>query len=317
MKLLVTGGCGFIGSHFIRLALSRGAEVYNIDKMTYAGKFENTKDFDGHKNYKFMFCDINDLDLIGYESLMPKIDFDAIINFAAESHVDRSISNPVDFSKTNFMGVATLLEVARTMMRSFPTFLQVSTDEVYGDLPLDDSPGFTEESPIRPSSPYSAAKAGADHLVLSYWRTYKYPVIVTRCSNNYGPNQDPEKLIPSVVTKALSDQPIPVYGNGLNVRDWIYVKDHCEGIWAALTFGNPGEVYNFGAYNELTNIEIVKRILRLLDKPESLITFVKDRKGHDRRYAINSEKARNDLFWTPTTTFSGGLAETIKWYATN
>jgi dTDP-glucose 4,6-dehydratase len=312
MRILVTGGCGFIGSNFIRYILEhyKPAFVTNVDVLTYAGNLAN---LDGvveehGEHYEFFKADIANADQM--DALMTEHQFYAVINFAAESHVDRSITSPENFVHTNVVGTSILLDCARR--HGVQRFIQVSTDEVYGSL---GSTGrFTEQSPLDPSSPYSASKAGADLLALGCHKTYGQDVIVTRCSNNYGPYQFPEKLIPLMIIKALRDEPLPVYGDGKNVRDWIHVKDHCAGIVAALFEGKPGAIYNFGGNSEMVNLEVVKLILERLGKPESLISFVEDRLGHDRRYAIDSSFAQRELNWKQRHNFQDGLAETIQWY---
>jgi len=313
MHYLVTGGCGFIGSHFVRLLLAEDAqcEVSNIDLLTYAGREGNLEDvIAAHANrYHFIKEDISEGAVM--RGVFQRGEFDAVINFAAESHVDRSISDPDRFVQTNVVGTANLVGLAREF--NVARFIQVSTDEVYGSLRAGDQ-SFTETTPLSPSSPYSASKAGADLLVLAAHRTFGQDVVITRCSNNYGPCQFPEKLIPLMISKALSDEELPVYGDGGNVRDWIHVGDHCRGILAALENGKSGEIYNLGADCERTNLEIVREILKILDKPESLVSFVKDRPGHDWRYAINSAKARNELGWQPKRDFGSGLRETIEYY---
>ena len=313
MHYLVTGGCGFIGSHFVRtlLAEEAGCEVTNVDLLTYAGRRENLSDVEAAQpdRYRFVQGDISDA--AAMRSLFEGADFDAVVNFAAESHVDRSISDPGSFVQTNVVGTANLVELAREF--GVGRFVQISTDEVYGSLG-DDDPPFSEMTPLEPSSPYSASKASGDLLALAAHRTYGQDVVVTRCSNNYGPYQFPEKLIPLMIAKAGAGEPLPVYGDGCNVRDWIHVVDHCRGILAALKKGKAGEVYNFGADCERTNIEIVKAILGLMGKPESLISFVTDRLGHDWRYAIDSAKAHDALGWSPLMDFEEGLRSTVDWY---
>ena len=306
-KLLVTGGLGFIGSNFIQLVkyLSPQYSVVNIDKITYAAH-KNLID-ESIKNY---YEDISDDTLIDAIFRDEKPDF--VVNFAAETHVDNSIKDPLVFVKTNVLGTANLLNCS--LKYGVERFVQVSTDEVYGSIKRG---GFTEKSPIAPSSPYSASKAGADQLVLSYHKTYKLNVGITRCSNNYGPNQHNEKLIPHMIAKALRGEKLPVYGSGQNVRDWIHVKDHCRAVLAVLEGGKAGEVYNVGSYNEKTNIEIVETILDVLGKPKDLISFVEDRKGHDLRYAIDASKLENELMWFPVVQFKDGIKETIEWYAKN
>jgi dTDP-glucose 4,6-dehydratase len=315
MRLLVTGGCGFIGSNFIRYILEHYGTtlVTNVDSLTYAGNLENLAGIaDSYgERYEFFHADISDQARM--QALFEKHQFYAVVNFAAESHVDRSIDSPGDFIHTNIVGTATLLDAARR--HRVRRFLQVSTDEVYGSLGAEGK--FTETSPIQPSSPYSASKAGADLLALAMHHTYGQEVVITRCSNNYGPYQFPEKLIPLMIIHALSDKPLPVYGDGLNVRDWIHVEDHCAAIVAALFDGKPGEVYNVGSDGEMRNIDVVKMILAQLGKPESLISYVKDRLGHDRRYAIDSTKAHRELKWKPRHRPEEGFKQTIEWYVRN
>jgi dTDP-glucose 4,6-dehydratase len=315
VRILVTGGCGFIGSNFIRYILQhyKPASITNVDVLTYAGNLAN---LDGvveehGERYEFFKADIADADQM--DSVMTEHSFYAVVNFAAESHVDRSINSPQNFIHTNVIGTSVLLDCARR--HGVQRFVQVSTDEVYGSL--GPSGKFTEQSPLDPSSPYSASKAGADLLALACHRTFDQQVIVTRCSNNYGPCQFPEKLIPLMIIKALRDEPLPVYGDGKNVRDWIHVEDHCSGVVAALFEGKPGTVYNFGGGNEMPNIDVVKLMLQRLNKPESLITFVTDRLGHDRRYAIDCSFAERELKWKPRHQFEQGLVETIDWYLAN
>jgi len=315
MLILVTGGCGFIGSNFIRYFLQhyKPAYVSNVDVLTYAGNLAN---LDGvaeehGERYEFFKADIANADQM--DALMTDRQFYAIVNFAAESHVDRSINSPQNFIHTNVVGTNVLLDCARR--HGVKRFIQISTDEVYGSLGT--TGRFTEQSPLDPSSPYSASKASADLLALACHRTFGQEVIVTRCSNNYGPYQFPEKLIPLMIVNAMREDPMPVYGDGMNVRDWIHVEDHCAGIVAALFEGKPGEVYNFGGNSEMPNLETVKMVLRQLGKPESLITFVTDRLGHDRGYAIDSSYAERELKWKPLHDFKEGLAETIDWYTKN
>jgi dTDP-glucose 4,6-dehydratase len=311
MRILVTGGAGFIGSNFIRYMLNKyNYQIINYDKLTYAGNLENLDDIKNDYRYAFIQGDIADGQVVNRVFSYYKID--AVVNFAAESHVDRSIEDSGAFIRTNIEGVRVLLEAARRYGGS--KFLQVSTDEVYGSLGATGS--FTEESPLDPSSPYSASKTAADLLAGAYCRTYGLPVLITRCSNNFGPYQFPEKLIPLIITNALEDKPLPVYGDGLNVRDWLHVQDHCAALDLVLHEGAPGKVYNIGGGNERRNIEIVKLILQELGKPESLITYVKDRPGHDRRYAIDSTRLRRELKWQPRYTLEKGLKETIDWYCT-
>jgi dTDP-glucose 4,6-dehydratase len=312
MRILVTGGCGFIGSNFIRYILQHYKPTYitNVDALTYAGNLAN---LDGvveehGERYEFFQADIANADQM--ETLLHEEQFYAIINFAAESHVDRSINSPQNFIHTNVVGTSILLQAARKF--GVQRFIQVSTDEVYGSL--GESGQFTEQSPLRPSSPYSASKAGADLLALAFHHTFGQDVIVTRCSNNYGPYQFPEKLIPLMIIKALGDQPLPVYGDGLNVRDWIHVEDHCAALVATLFKGKPGQVYNLGGDGEMANLEVVKLILDRLGKPHSLISFVTDRLGHDRRYAIDSSFAKRELDWQPLHAPREGIASTIDWY---
>ncbi len=312
MKVLVTGGCGFIGSNYIRYIIKKRPKykIFNIDKLTYAGNLENLKDLKNKKNYKFIRADITNARIMGqiFKKFMP----DAVINFAAETHVDRSILSPSSFIKTNFLGVGILLNLS--LKFSVQRFIQISTDEVYGSI-LNGK--FTEESPISPSSPYSASKAAADHLVLSYYKTYKLPVLITRSSNNYGPYQFPEKLIPLVIHNALNNKKIPVYGDGRNVRDWLYVEDNCRAIDLIFQKGRSGEIYNIGGEQELTNIDVVKMILKTLKRDFSLICFVKDRPGHDRRYALSINKIKKEIGWSPSVTFSQGIKKTINWYLRN
>jgi dTDP-glucose 4,6-dehydratase len=310
MNLLVTGGSGFIGSNLVRLLLAErpGWRVVNLDKLTYAGNAENLADLEGDPRYRFVRGDICDGELVA--DLLETERIDAVLHLAAESHVDRSILAPAVFIETNVRGTQVLLEAARE--REVKRFLHVSTDEVYGSL--GPTGLFTETSPLAPSSPYSASKAASDLLALAYARTFGVPVVVTRCSNNYGPYQFPEKLIPLMIANALRDLPLPVYGDGMNVRDWIHVEDHCRGLLAALEKGRDGEVYNLGGSSERHNLHIVRRVLALLGKPESLIRFVTDRPGHDRRYAIDARKAQAELGWTPRRRFEDGLAETVGWY---
>ncbi len=306
---MVTGAAGFIGSNFVHYILEKnpGADVLAYDKLTYAGNMDNLKDI--RSKIKFVKGDICDERTVG--ETIRQFGVDEIINFAAETHVDRSISNATDFLESNVKGVYTLLEAARKY--DIRRFLQISTDEVYGSI---QSGSFSEASNINPSNPYSAAKAAGDLLARSYYNTYRLPVLITRSSNNFGPYQYPEKLIPLMIIKAMRGEPLPVYGNGLNVRDWIYVEDNCAGIDTVFRKGTPGEVYNIGGGSERPNIEVVKLILRQLGKPESLITFVKDRPGHDLRYSLNSDKARA-LGWRPSRSFEDAMKETVGWYASN
>ncbi|CRZ34508.1 dTDP-glucose 4,6-dehydratase [Herbinix hemicellulosilytica] len=316
MKMLITGGAGFIGGNFIHYMIENHPKDYIIclDKLTYAGNLETLEPVMNKENFKFIKGDIADRSFIYklFEEEKP----DVVVNFAAESHVDRSISDPGVFLQTNIIGTGVLLDACR--IYGIERFHQVSTDEVYGDLPLD-RPDlmFTEETPIHASSPYSASKASADLLVLAYHRTYGLPVTVSRCSNNYGPYQFPEKLIPLMIANALNDKPLPVYGKGENVRDWLYVIDHCRAIDMIIRKGKAGEIYNIGGHNEKTNLEVVKTILRELGKSEDLIKFVADRPGHDKRYAIDPSKIRKELGWEPTTLFDEGIKLTIRWYLDN
>lgn len=310
-KILVTGGAGFIGSNFVRYMLDKypNYEIINLDALTYCGNLENLSGIEDNPNYTFVKGDIMDKELV----LDISSDVDYIINFAAESHVDRSIEDPEIFIKSNIIGTQVLLDAARE--HEIKKYLQVSTDEVYGSLGK--SGYFTEETPIAANSPYSASKAGADLMVRAYHKTFDLPVNITRCSNNYGPYQFPEKLIPLMISNALQNQALPVYGDGMNVRDWLHVYDHCTAIDLVLHQGKIGEVYNIGGNNEKPNIEIVKLILKNLGKDESLIEYVNDRPGHDRRYAIDSSKIQNELGWKPKYTFETGIHETIKWYLDN
>ncbi|AZO93475.1 dTDP-glucose 4,6-dehydratase [Halocella sp. SP3-1] len=316
MNVLVTGGAGFIGSNFIFHILDQhpNYRVVCLDALTYAGNLSTLESVMDNSKFRFVKGDITDRELI--DQLFKEEKFDFVVNFAAESHVDRSIEDPGVFLKTNILGTQVLMDASRTY--GIKRFHQVSTDEVYGDLPLD-RPDlfFTEETPIHTSSPYSASKASADLLVQAYHRTFKLPVTISRCSNNYGPYHFPEKLIPLMISRALNDESLPVYGKGENVRDWLYVGDHCTAIDLILHKGKEGEVYNIGGHNEKSNLEVVKTILRELGKPESLITYVKDRVGHDMRYAINPTKTRRELGWEPTTLFDDGIKQTIKWYLDN
>jgi dTDP-glucose 4,6-dehydratase len=313
MKLLVTGGAGFIGSCFVRMALveARGSAVVVYDKLTYAGNLENLEPVSKHPGYTFIQADICDAESVEHAFLNHKPD--AVVHFAAESHVDRSIHSPAPAIQTNFVGTFTLLEAARR--HQVPRFLHVSTDEVYGSI---EEPNYADENyPLRTSSPYSASKGGSDLLALSYFTTYKLNLTVTRASNNYGPYQFPEKLIPLMISNALEDKPLPVYGDGLQVRDWLYVEDHCRALFAALYEGRPGEIYNVGGSCSLPNIEVIRRILQLTGKPESLIMRVADRPGHDRRYALTNQKLSAETGWAPQTRFDNGLAATINWYKQN
>lgn len=316
MKLIVTGGAGFIGGNFVHYMLQEhpGDQIICLDKLTYAGNLSTLADVMDHPNFQFVKMDICDRDSV--YGLFEKEKPDVVINFAAESHVDRSIENPEIFLQTNIIGKSVLMDACRKY--GIQRYHQVSTDEVYGDLPLD-RPDlfFTEETPIHTSSPYSSSKAGADLLVMAYYRTYGLPVTISRCSNNYGPYHFPEKLIPLMIINALHDRPLPIYGDGLNVRDWLYVEDHCRAIDLIIRKGKVGEVYNVGGHNEMRNIDIVKLICQELGKPESLITHVTDRKGHDRRYAIDPEKIHRELGWLPETKFADGIKKTIQWYLTH
>ena len=313
MKLLVTGGAGFIGSGFVRLMLSddRPISLVNLDKLSYAGNLENLEPVAGDPRCRFVRGDICDAALVN--SLLDEFPADAIVHFAAESHVDRSILSPAPVFETNLRGTFTLLEAARA--HNTPRFLHVSTDEVYGSLaePL----VADEEYPLRPSSPYSASKAGSDLLALSYFTTYKLPVIVTRASNNYGPYQFPEKLIPLMILNAMDGRPLPVYGDGMQVRDWLFVEDHCRALAAVLENGREGEIYNIGGNRSLPNIEVVKKILHATGKSDSLIQTVRDRPGHDRRYALSSDKLLRETGWQPQVGFEEGLSYTVSWYRGN
>ncbi|TWD97419.1 dTDP-glucose 4,6-dehydratase [Neobacillus bataviensis] len=313
MKLLVTGGAGFIGSNFVRYMVNKYPNymIVNLDLLTYAGNLENLKDIENASNYKFVRGDIADREFI--QGLFQEEKFDYVINFAAESHVDRSITDPGIFVQTNIQGTLALLDAAKSF--GVTKYLQVSTDEVYGTL--GETGYFTEETPLAANSPYSASKAGADLLVRAYNETFGLPVNITRCSNNYGPYHFPEKLIPLMIINALHDKELPIYGDGLNIRDWLHVEDHCQAIDLVLHKGRNGEVYNVGGNNERTNIDIVKTILKHLNKPESLMKFVKDRPGHDRRYAIDATKLRTELGWSPKYNFDTGIEQTINWYLNN
>ncbi len=312
LKLLVTGGAGFIGSNFIQyiLGLYPDWHVTNLDKLTYAGNLENLKGVKDNPQYNFVWGDISDRDSVG---ALLRQGFDFIINFAAESHVDRSIVDSSPFIKTNIEGTQVLLEAAKEY--GIKRLLQVSTDEVYGSLGTTGQ--FTEDSPLNPNSPYSASKASADLLCRAYHHTYDMPILITRCSNNYGPFQFPEKLIPLLISNVLENKKIPVYGDGLNVRDWIHVEDHCRAIDSVIQHGNPGEIYNIGADNEKTNLELVKSTLDIMEKPHDLIEFVADRPGHDRRYAIDSARIKHETGWEPRISFAEGLEKTVEWYIQN
>lgn len=312
MRILVTGGAGFIGSNYVRFLLTRhpDSKVYVLDKLTYAGNLENLAGLESNPRLEFFQGDICDPEPI---DRILKLGVDAVVNFAAESHVDRSILDASEFARTNIVGALNLLQAARKAAVS--RFLQISTDEVYGSL--GPSGAFSEESPLAPNSPYAASKASADLLVRSYFQTYGFPCVITRCSNNYGPYQFPEKLIPLLVTNAAAGVPLPIYGDGLYTRDWIHVHDHCAALDLVLRHGRRGEVYNIGARQEKTNLEIVRLILRSLNKEESLITFVADRPGHDRRYAIEPAKMERELGWKPEIPFEDGMRDTIDWYLRN
>ena len=320
-NILITGGAGFIGSHVVRLFVTKYPDyrIVNLDKLTYAGNLANLKDIEQAENYRFERCDICDYEQV--LAIFRKYRIDGVIHLAAESHVDRSIKDPFTFARTNVMGTLSLLQAARVCWDgdwAGKLFYHISTDEVYGDLPLDRTDlFFTEETPIHTSSPYSASKASADLLVLAYYRTYGLPVTISRCSNNYGPYHFPEKLIPLMISRAYNNESLPVYGEGLNVRDWLYVEDHCRAIDLIIHNGRVGEVYNVGGHNEKRNIDVVKTILRIMGKPETLITHVKDRAGHDLRYAIDPTKIHNELGWSPETTFDEGIKKTVDWYMNN
>jgi dTDP-glucose 4,6-dehydratase len=309
MKLVVTGGAGFIGSNFVRYILAKHPRysILNLDKLTYSGNLHTLRDVEAKARHTFVRGDICDRRKV--EEVLSN-GAEAVVHFAAESHVDRSIMDSAAFVKTNVQGTQCLLDGAR--QAGVKRFVLVSTDEVYGNAPSGEK--FTEESPLAPNSPYAASKAGADLLARAYFRTYRFPVIITRCTNNYGPYQYPEKFIPLVITRAMEEQNVPVYGDGLQVRDWIYVMDHCAALDATLHHGQEGQIYNFGAGNEWPNVEIARQVLRLLGKPESLLTFVQDRPGHDRRYALDTQKAQGELGWAPSTTFEEGLKKTVDWY---
>ena len=316
MKILVTGGAGFMGGNFVHYLLRKYPqdEIVNLDLLTYAGNLETLRSVQGEANYKFVRGDIADRAFVF--ALFEREKFDAVINFAAESHVDRSIANPEIFVRTNVLGAATLLDAVKEY--GVKRYHQISTDEVYGDLPPERTDLlFTEHTPLAPSNPYSASKASADLLVLAYYRTFGLPVTVSRCSNNYGPYHFPEKLIPLTIVRALQNAEIPVYGAGENIRDWLHVADHCTAIDLILKKGRIGQVYNIGGGNERRNIEVVRSILRALGKPETLIHFVADRPGHDRRYATDSTKLQTELGWQPEYDFESGLAQTVAWYLQN
>ena len=316
MKHFITGGAGFIGTNYIRyiLRMYPEDEIICADKLTYAGNYDNLKEFESERRFTFEQVDICDREAV--YNLFEVYNIDCVVNFAAESHVDRSIENPEVFLQTNIIGTEVLLDAVNKY--GIKRFHQISTDEVYGDLPLDRPDlKFTEDWSIKASSPYSASKASADLLCLAYFRTFGTPVTISRCSNNYGPYQFPEKLIPLMIERAQRDESLPVYGDGKNVRDWLYVEDHCSAVDKIIRYGKVGEIYNIGGNNEKANIDIVKIVLAGLEKPESLITYVKDRPGHDKRYAINSCKIQNKLGWKPQTDFETGMRQTIEWYKNN
>lgn len=316
MKILVTGGAGFIGSNFLHYMVEKypNYQFVCLDALTYAGNYENLLSIIGKTNFKFLKGDIRNIGFI--DELFKNESFDMVVNFAAESHVDNSIKNPNIFADTNILGTMVLMNASKKY--GVKRYHQISTDEVYGDLPLNKLDlKFTEKTPLHASSPYSASKAGADLQVLAYARTFKLPITISRCSNNYGPYQFPEKLIPLVISKAMNNENIPVYGTGNNVRDWIHVKDHNIGVDIILHCGKEGEIYNLGGHSEKTNLEVVKTILKQLNKPEKLITYVTDRPGHDKRYAIDSTKAESELGWNLTYTFEEGIKETVDWYLNN
>jgi len=325
-KILITGGAGFIGSHLVRLFVKKYSDyqIYNLDKLTYAGNLANLTDIENEPNYHFLKADIVDGEKI--MSLFEKYDFDQVIHLAAESHVDRSISNPMEFIMANIVGTVNLLNAARHQWKNDFTgkrFFHVSTDEVYGSL--GDTGFFTEDTPYDPHSPYSASKASSDHLVRAYHDTYKFPIVISNCSNNYGPNQFPEKLIPLIINNIRNNKPLPVYGEGLNVRDWLYVVDHVRAIDVIFHQGQNGETYNIGGHNEWKNIDIVKLVCQIMDEKlgceigtsEKLITYVKDRAGHDLRYAIDASKLQRELNWKPSLQFEEGIRLTIDWYLEN
>lgn len=311
--IFVTGGAGFIGSAFVRLVLEEvpDVKIINFDALTYAGNLENLEGID-YSRHEFIHGDITDRKAV--LKAMPET-ADAVFNFAAESHVDRSILSADAFLKTNIIGTQVLLDAARH--KKVKRFIQISTDEVMGSLPEDESSFFTEESPLKPNSPYAASKAAAEMIVRAAHKTFGIDAIITRCGNNYGPRQFPEKLIPLMITNALNNQPLPVYGDGRNVRDWIYVDDHCRAIWEIYLKGRSGEIYNIGARNERRNIDVIRSILKLLGRPDSLIRYVEDRPGHDRRYAINPQKVEKEIGWKPRVSWEEGLQKTIEWYLSN
>ena len=306
--VLVTGGCGFIGANFVRYLLNTypSCRVINLDVLSYAGNPDNLRDVEDDPRYRFVRGDITAAADVG--AVMAGVD--AVVHLAAESHVDRSIAGPEIFTRTNVLGTQILLDQARA--HAVPRFIHVSTDEVYGSLGPEGY--FAEDTPLAPNSPYSASKAGSDLVARAYFKTFGMPVVITRCSNNYGPYQFPEKLIPLMISQALADRPLPVYGDGLNVRDWLYVEDHCAAIDWVLQSGRPGEVYNIGGHNEWRNIDIVRLILKILGKPEDLIEFVPDRLGHDRRYAMDAGKIQRELGWSPAVSFEDGIEQTVRWY---
>lgn len=316
MTVIVTGGAGFIGANFIFYQLKHhpNERIICLDKLTYAGNMATLEPILNNENFRFVQGDIADKETV--ERLFVEEKPDIVVNFAAESHVDRSIDDLGVFLQTNIIGTQVLMDACRKY--GIKRFHQISTDEVYGDLPLD-RPDlfFTEDTPVHASSPYSASKAGADLIVLAYHRTFGLPITITRCSNNYGPYQHPEKLIPLIIYHALGDEPIPVYGDGKNIRDWLYVEDHCAAVDLVMRKGRAGEIYNIGGHNERNNLELIKTILKLTDKPESLITFVADRPGHDRRYGIDYSKIHNELGWSPKTNFDDGIKKTVEWYCNN
>ncbi len=326
-KILITGGAGFIGSHVVRLFVNKYPDylIVNLDKLTYAGNLENLKDIEDKPNYIFIKGDVRDENLV--REIFEKYHIDGVIHLAAESHVDRSILNPMEFIYTNVIGTVTLLNVARNYWKDNyqgKIFYQISTDEVYGSLEKDDE-FFTEQTPYDPRSPYSASKASADHFVRAYHNTYKLPVVISNCSNNYGPNQFPEKLIPLAINNILNFKPIPIYGTGENVRDWLYVEDHAKAIDLIFHKGKTGETYNIGGNNPWKNIDLIKTLCKIMDQElgrepgtsEKLITFVKDREGHDKRYAIDASKIKRELGWEPETDFHTGLRKTVRWYLNN